>query len=245
MTPARWQRVWSWLIVAVVVAVVALLTDRWLLKAPVGASTGRTASPEPTPSMPTNRLIHEKSPYLLQHAHNPVDWYPWGEEAFAKARREDKPVFLSLGYSTCYWCHVMEKQSFEDPEVAKLMNEHFVAIKVDREERPDVDEQYMLATQLVTGRGGWPNSVWLTPEGKPWMAGTYFPKPQFMSALTQLADIWKKRRGDVNKQADALATAIAEAGNPDASGLAGGGGGKVGSGVCIARPRRAVPRGPP
>ncbi|MGH7957268.1 MAG: thioredoxin domain-containing protein, partial [Opitutaceae bacterium] len=178
--------------------------------------TDKSAAAEPARTSHTNRLSREKSPYLLQHAHNPVEWFPWGEEAFAKAKREDKPIFLSVGYSTCYWCHVMEKQSFEDAEVAKILNEHFVAIKVDREERPDVDEQYMLATQLVTGRGGWPNSVWLTPDGKPWMAGTYFPKPQFMSVLTQLADVWKKRRGDVNKQAGSLAAAIAEAGNATA-----------------------------
>ncbi len=165
------------------------------------------------PPHKANRLIHEKSPYLLQHAYNPVDWYPWGEEAFAKAKREDKPIFLSIGYSTCYWCHVMEKESFEDAKVAKLLNDNFVAIKVDREERPDIDEQYMLATQLITGGGGWPNTVWLTPDGKPWMAGTYFPKPQLISALTQLAGVWKNRRAEANQQADALAKAIADAGN--------------------------------
>jgi len=156
----------------------------------------------------TNRLVHETSPYLLQHAHNPVNWHPWGKEAFEKAKREDKPIFLSVGYSTCYWCHVMEKESFEDAEVAAILNEHFVAIKVDREERPDVDEQYMLATQLITQRGGWPNSVWLTPEGKPWMAGTYFPKPQFIQVLNRLAELWQDRRADVVQQADALAQAI-------------------------------------
>jgi len=159
-----------------------------------------------------NQLIDEKSPYLLQHAYNPVNWYPWGEEAFAKARKENKPIFLSVGYSTCYWCHVMEKESFEDPEVAEILNEHYVAIKVDREERPDVDEQYMLATQLMTGRGGWPNSLWLTPDGSPWMAGTYFPKQQFMGALSQLADIWENRRDEVDAQARQLASAIESAG---------------------------------
>jgi len=196
-------------------------------EAPATAAETSESAPTapPAPAEHVNRLINEKSPYLLQYAHNPVDWFPWGEEAFAKAKRENKPIFLSVGYSTCYWCHVMEKQSFEDDEVAKLMNEHFVSIKVDREERPDVDEQYMLATQLVTGRGGWPNSVWLTPDGKPWMAGTYFPKPQFISALTQLADIWKQRRGEVNKQANALAAAITEAGN--ATALVGGAGGEL------------------
>ncbi len=155
----------------------------------------------------TNSLIHESSPYLLQHAHNPVNWQPWGEEAFAEAKREDKPIFLSIGYSTCYWCHVMEVESFEDPEVAAVINEHFVAIKVDREERPDIDEQYMVATQLLTQSGGWPNSVWLTPEGKPWMAGTYFPKKQFISVLNQLNELWKNRRVDVDKQAEAISEA--------------------------------------
>ena len=158
----------------------------------------------------TNHLIDETSPYLRQHAHNPVNWYPWGDEAFEKAKREDKPIFLSVGYSTCYWCHVMEKESFEDEEVAAILNEHFVAIKVDREERPDVDEQYMLATQLLTRRGGWPNSVWLTPEGEPWMAGTYFPKPRFMEALNRLAEIWDEQRDDVEQRADRLAQTIAQ-----------------------------------
>jgi len=159
-----------------------------------------------------NRLVNEKSPYLLQHAYNPVEWYPWGEEALAKAKREDKPIFLSVGYSTCYWCHVMEKESFEDPDVAEILNEHYIAVKVDREERPDVDEQYMLATQLMTGHGGWPNSIWLTPNGSPWMAGTYFPKRQFMDILTQMADIWDERREQVDAQARQMAAAIESAG---------------------------------
>ena len=123
-----------------------------------------------------NRLLHEKSPYLLQHAYNPVDWYPWGEEAFARARQEDKPVFLSIGYSTCHWCHVMARESFADEEVAALLNEGFIAIKVDREERPDIDQVYMAACQALTGSGGWPLTVFLTPEKKPFYAGTYFPK---------------------------------------------------------------------
>ena len=157
--------------------------------------------------MYTNQLIGETSPYLLQHAHNPVDWHPWGPEAFAKAKRENKPIFLSVGYSTCYWCHVMEVESFEDPEVAAVINKHFIAIKVDREERPDIDEQYMLATQMMTQRGGWPNSVWLRPDGKPWMAGTYFPKKRFIAVLTQVNEFWVNRRADVDRQADALASA--------------------------------------
>jgi len=127
----------------------------------------------------TNRLANEKSPYLLQHAHNPVDWYPWGEEAFAKAEREDKPIFLSIGYSTCHWCHVMEHESFSDPEVAELMNKHFVSIKVDREERPDVDQIYMTAVMSMTGSGGWPLSVFLTPDRLPFYGGHLLPaKPR-------------------------------------------------------------------
>ena len=122
-----------------------------------------------------NKLADEKSPYLLQHAHNPVDWLPWGEEAFAKARRENKPIFLSIGYSTCHWCHVMAHESFENEEVAAIMNREFVNIKVDREERPDVDRVYMTFVQATTGGGGWPMSVWLTPELKPFVGGTYFP----------------------------------------------------------------------
>jgi len=117
-----------------------------------------------------NRLANEKSPYLLQHADNPVDWYPWGEEAFERARNENKPIFLSVGYSTCYWCHVMERESFSDPEIARAMNDGFVCVKVDREERPDVDEIYMTATQLLTRSGGWPNSLFLTPDLKPFFA---------------------------------------------------------------------------
>ena len=161
-----------------------------------------------------NRLIHEKSPYLLQHARNPVDWYPWSKEAFARAKKLDRPVFLSVGYSTCHWCHVMERESFERQDVAAILNEHFVAIKVDREERPDVDRIYMNATQLLTGRGGWPNSVWLTPDGKPWFAGTYFPRedvagrPGFKTVLKRLSEVWRTRRKDVEQQAERFSAAI-------------------------------------
>src|SRR6185437_9531209 len=125
--------------------------------------------------MQANRLIQEKSPYLLQHAHNPVDWFPWGEDAFEKARREDKPIFLSIGYSTCHWCHVMERESFENPQIAALMNASFVSIKVDREERPDLDGIYMQAVQAMTGQGGWPMTVFLAPDGTPFYGGTYYP----------------------------------------------------------------------
>src|ERR671914_140585 len=123
----------------------------------------------------TNRLIHETSPYLLQHAHNPVDWYPWGEEAFQKAKSENKPILLSIGYSACHWCHVMERESFESEEIAALMNENFINIKVDREERPDLDAVYMEAVQMLTGSGGWPMTVFLPPQGKLFYGGPYFP----------------------------------------------------------------------
>lgn len=148
----------------------------------------------------TNRLINESSPYLLQHAHNPVDWHPWGPEAFEKAKKEDKPVFLSIGYSTCHWCHVMEKESFENEHIAKIINEHFVCIKVDREQRPDIDQIYMNAVIIMTGSGGWPMSVFLTPEGKPFYGGTYFPpkdsygRPGFENVLLGIADAWKNKR---------------------------------------------------
>jgi uncharacterized protein len=161
----------------------------------------------------TNKLADETSPYLLQHAHNPVNWYAWGDEAIEKAKREDKTIFLSIGYSTCYWCHAMEKESFEDEDVAKILNEHFIAIKVDREERPDIDEQYMLATQVLTGRGGWPNSVWLMPDLRPWMAGTYFPKEQLITILNAVADLWKNRRPEVEQQADKLTQLVRQAGD--------------------------------
>lgn len=164
--------------------------------------------------MPANRLLHSTSPYLRQHAHNPVDWYPWGDEALARARAENKPIFLSLGYAACHWCHVMERESFENPAIAEVLNRHFIAIKVDREERPDLDELYMMATQLLTGRGGWPNSVWLRPDGHPWYAGTYFPPEDvpgrvgFRTLLLKLADIWATRQTEVNEQARLLAEAI-------------------------------------
>ena len=148
----------------------------------------------------TNRLSREKSHYLLQHAENPVDWYPWGDEAFEKARREDRPLFLSIGYSTCHWCHVMAHESFEDEEVAEVLNRYYIAIKVDREERPDIDKIYMSVCQALTGRGGWPLSIFMTPEGKPFFAGTYFPKssrmgmPGFMDIINRIAALWQGDR---------------------------------------------------
>ena len=158
----------------------------------------------------TNRLADETSPYLLQHAHNPVDWYPWCEEAFERAREEGKPVFLSIGYSTCHWCHVMEHESFESEDIAKIMNEHFVCIKVDREQRPDVDQIYMNAVVMMTGSGGWPLSVFLTPEGEPFFGGTYFPpkdvygRPAFGRILLSVADAWKNKRHDLVNSAGKL-----------------------------------------
>jgi uncharacterized protein YyaL (SSP411 family) len=162
----------------------------------------------------SNRLIHETSPYLLQHAHNPVDWYAWGEAALARARSEDKPILLSIGYAACHWCHVMEHESFEDPATAALMNEHFVCIKVDREERPDLDAIYMAATVAMTGQGGWPMTVFLTPEQRPFFAGTYFPpsdrygRPGFPTLLVRIADAWREDRTGIEQQAEQLTRAV-------------------------------------
>src|SRR5438270_3035581 len=164
----------------------------------------------------TNRLAREKSPYLLQHTHNPVDWYPWGEEAFAKARRENKPIFLSIGYSTCHWCHVMAHESFEDEATAAIMNRDFVNIKVDREERPDVDRVYMTFVQATTGGGGWPMSVWLTPDLKPFVGGTYFPpedrygQPGFKKVLERVATAWKENHDKIVEQGGQIVAALRE-----------------------------------
>jgi len=166
------------------------------------------------PEGATNRLTSEKSPYLLQHARNPVDWYPWSDEAFKKAKREDKPIFLSIGYATCHWCHVMAHESFEDEEVAGLLNQHFISIKVDREERPDVDNIYMFVCQSLTGHGGWPLSIFMTPEGKPFFAGTYFPKlkrmgmPGFVDVLSQISAMWQNDRGSILQSSEAITAAI-------------------------------------
>ncbi|HEV8649028.1 MAG TPA: thioredoxin domain-containing protein [Actinomycetes bacterium] len=162
-----------------------------------------------------NRLAGETSPYLLQHADNPVDWYPWGEEALERARREDKPILLSVGYAACHWCHVMAHESFEDPETAAVMNEHFVPVKVDREERPDLDGIYMDAVQAMTGQGGWPMTVFLTPDGGPFFAGTYFPRtdrhglPGFRKVLLAVAEAWRERREDARRQGEAVVGHIA------------------------------------
>src|SRR5436309_3538400 len=170
-----------------------------------------------------NRLANETSPYLLQHAHNPVDWYPWGHEAQSRARRENKPILLSIGYAACHWCHVMAHESFEDPEIAALMNEHFVSIKVDREERPDLDGIYMNAVQAMSGAGGWPLTAFLTPDGEPFYAGTYFPNeprygmPSFRQVLVGIAEAWTERRGEVEEQGRRVAEAIARTGRLAAS----------------------------
>lgn len=161
-----------------------------------------------------NRLINEKSPYLLQHAHNPVDWYPWSDEAFDKAKKEDKPIFLSIGYSTCHWCHVMERESFEDGEVAALLNENYVSVKVDREERPDIDTIYMSVCQAMTGHGGWPLTVIMTPEKKPFFAGTYFPKeskrgmPGLIDVLQQVTELWATERNKVLESGNQVTKAL-------------------------------------
>ena len=163
-----------------------------------------------------NRLAAEQSPYLLQHKNNPVDWYPWGEEAFARARTEDKPIFLSVGYSTCHWCHVMEHESFEDERIAGVLNDHFVSIKVDREERPDVDRVYMTFVQATTGSGGWPMSVWLTPGLEPFYGGTYFPpagrwgRPGFVEVLEELARVWREERDKVTRSAASIVSRLRE-----------------------------------
>jgi uncharacterized protein YyaL (SSP411 family) len=162
----------------------------------------------------TNRLINEKSPYLLQHAHNPVDWYPWDHEAFSKAKAENKPIFLSIGYSTCHWCHVMERESFEDEEIAEYLNERYVSIKVDREERPDIDHIYMNVCQAMTGHGGWPLTILMTGDQKPFYAGTYFPKeskwghPGLMDLLSQIHELWLHDREKILETSDQITTAI-------------------------------------
>ena len=163
----------------------------------------------------SNRLVNESSPYLQQHAWNPVDWYPWGEEALERARTENRPIFLSIGYSSCHWCHVMERESFEDPHIARLLNKHFVNIKVDREERPDVDAVYMEALQMMTGQGGWPLNVWLTPDQIPIFAGTYFPpqdhhgRPGFASVITRLAEVYRSHPEKIKQQTQEMQKALA------------------------------------
>jgi len=168
----------------------------------------------------SNRLAKESSPYLLQHAGNPVDWYPWGDDALARARNENKPILLSVGYAACHWCHVMEHESFEDEATARLMNEKFINIKVDREERPDIDGIYMQAVQAMTGHGGWPMTVFLTPEGLPFYAGTYFPPddrhgmPSFKRVLAAVGDAFENRRDDVDRTTAQLREFFAATSHP-------------------------------
>jgi uncharacterized protein YyaL (SSP411 family) len=177
------------------------------------------------PSRFYNHLIHEKSPYLLQHADNPVDWYPWNEEAFQQAKKKDQPIFLSIGYATCHWCHVMAHESFEDEEVAKLLNQFFICIKVDREERPDIDQVYMSVCQALTGQGGWPLSIFMTPEGNPFFAGTYFPKTSRMGMagladlLTRISVLWQKEREKILQGSAEIRRVIQQEGRPDPAGL--------------------------
>jgi uncharacterized protein YyaL (SSP411 family) len=167
----------------------------------------------------TNRLINETSPYLLQHAHNPVDWYPWGEEALQKAKGQDKIILASIGYSACHWCHVMEKESFENVEIAALMNENFINIKIDREERPDLDHIYMDAVQAIAGSGGWPLNVFLTPEGKPFYGGTYYPpvrafnRSSWPEVVQAIANAWKEKRDEIESQAENLVAHLNQSGN--------------------------------
>ena len=182
---------------------------------PVEPSTAPTAEYHMThaPSH-TNRLAKESSPYLLQHATNPVDWYPWGEEALARARKEDRLIFLSIGYSACHWCHVMAHESFEDADIAALLNQNFISIKVDREERPDLDDLYMHAVQMMTRQGGWPLTVFLTPDLRPVYGGTYFPpddrygRPGFKRVVTGLAEAWQTRRVELQESAEGFAHAL-------------------------------------
>ena len=176
------------------------------------AAAGKTeTAPATTVTTAPNRLAKEKSPYLLQHAHNPVNWYPWGEEAFDKAKKENKPILLSIGYSTCHWCHVMERESFESPEVAAVLNDKFIAIKLDREERPDVDQIYMTAMQALQLGGGWPLNAFLTPERKPFYGGTYFPKDKFIVVLKRVDELWNTNRDELTSDAHNLSAELGKA----------------------------------
>jgi uncharacterized protein YyaL (SSP411 family) len=179
-------------------------------------SMARPSDPTQAPLRRPNRLAAESSAYLLQHANNPVDWYPWGPEALARSAQEDKPLLVSIGYSSCHWCHVMERESFEDPETAALMNQWFVCIKVDREERPDVDQIYMDTVIRLTGHGGWPLTVFCKPDGSPFYAGTYYPDvprhgmPAFQQVLASIAKAYEERRGEIDDAAEQILASLAE-----------------------------------
>src|SRR5512142_1198809 len=197
------------------VALARRLDDAAAAEGPAGAARTHHLDAAGRPRF-TNRLALERSPYLLQHAHNPVAWWPWCDDAFEEARRSARPVFLSVGYSTCHWCHVMERESFEDEAIARVLNERFVPIKVDREERPDVDAVYMTAVQLLTGGGGWPMSVWLTPDREPFFGGTYFPPRDgvrggargFLGILGEIAELWASDRARVAAATGSLTGAV-------------------------------------
>jgi uncharacterized protein YyaL (SSP411 family) len=201
----------------------AMKRDEFMEKDPMAKTHDSNAAPAASHYTHTNRLSKETSPYLLQHAHNPVDWYPWGEEALRKAKEEDKPILLSVGYSACHWCHVMERESFENEEIAALINKYFVPIKVDREERPDIDGIYMQAVQTLTHQGGWPMTVFLLPDGRPFYGGTYFPPrdrlygsqtvPGFPRVLLTMAELYANRRGEIEQQAEELAAFLRQSGS--------------------------------
>jgi uncharacterized protein YyaL (SSP411 family) len=184
--------------------VIAALVLVWSAAAAPPLSNHVNTKAEARPPHSTNRLAESKSRYLLQHATNPVDWYPWSDEAFARAKKENKPIFLSIGYSTCHWCHVMEQESFADPDVAKLMNDAFVSIKVDREERPDLDSVYLAVTRALTGDAGWPNNVILTPDGKPFFAASYIPKEKFVALIPRISSMWAGQRERVVANAEMI-----------------------------------------
>ncbi len=179
------------------------------------------SKPPAADTSPLNHLAGSTSPYLLAHAHNPVDWYPWCPEALARAKNENKPIFLSVGYSACHWCHVMEREDFENSNIARILNANFICIKVDREERPDIDDQYQAAVQIITGSGGWPMSVWLTPDLKPFHAGTYYPANEFESVLGNVASMWDTKRDKITVQADAVASRMRQMSKLAAAGSAG------------------------
>jgi hypothetical protein len=206
-------------LVRVYLTAIMMLAAALLFPATILASSEPGMQSTPKQTEHHNRLVNESSPYLQQHATNPINWYPWGQEAFEAAKREDKPIFLSIGYSTCHWCHVMEHESFSDKEVAALLNQNFISIKVDREERPDIDHVYMAVTQALTGSGGWPMTIIMTPEKKPFYAGTYFPKtsrlgrPGLMELLPKIADVWRNDREKVLDSADRITQHIARLGD--------------------------------
>jgi uncharacterized protein len=194
----------------------AVLVVGWCACRAQNAAAGGTPQPGKAQYRFTNHLIDATSPYLLEHAHNPVNWYPWGAEALEKAKRENKPIFLSIGYSACHWCHVMAREDFENEEIAQILNANFVAIKVDREQRPDLDAQYMLAVQMMTNSAGWPLSVFLTPDHKPFYGGTYFPPDEFKARLLRVVEVWKGREPDVRTRGEQISQLIARAETPPA-----------------------------